>query len=124
MGSLAVSLHARPPKASLETPQHQATKHGVDFRGRQFRALVEPPAQHGDERAGDVLRRQISLWRTAFEGERREVDRGEIRDHALNALQDDRAASPTRDGLPQLEMAVRMLAHHEAEAETAGLLSL
>src|SRR2546426_8787157 len=85
---------------------------------------VEPPALHGDERAGDVLRRQIALLRTAFEGERREVDRGEIRDHALNALQHDRTASPTRDGLPQPEVAVRMLEHHEAEAETAGLLSL
>jgi len=108
----------------LEPPQYQATKHGVDFPGRQLRALVEPPAQHGDEPAGDVLRRQISRLPTAFEGERRQIGRGEIRDHALNAVHDDRAAPTTRHGLPQLQMAVRMLEHHDAEAETTGLFSL
>ncbi len=119
------SLHVHSQRqVPLEPPLDQPTEQRVDIGRRQRRAPVQPPGQHGHERAGDILHRQIALLRCPLEGEGLQIDPGEIGDHALNALQDERGALPTRDGPPQGEIAACMLEHREAEAETARRLAL
>src|SRR6266480_7062557 len=74
--------------------------------------------------AGDVLRRETALLGRALETKALEVQRREIGDYPVNALQHEGAARPTHDRAVERQMSAGMLQHREAEAKTSRALLL